>query len=89
VAEVSGSATVADASESVFLPAVYRVEDVKLLGGGEVKRLVSYEGLYGGVFEEGERVEFRGALEMVEGRNPGRQVVIGGACSPSGYIKWV
>ncbi|OGD52774.1 hypothetical protein A3K81_06755 [Candidatus Bathyarchaeota archaeon RBG_13_60_20] len=88
VGEVSGSATVADASESMFLPAFYRVEDAALPGGVEAERLVSYEGLYGGVFAEGDRVEFRGALEKVEGKNPGHQVVVGGAGSPAGYIRW-
>jgi len=86
--EVTGTVTVVDASESMFLPAVYRVEEAKLSGGVEVDRLVSYEGLYGGVFSEGERVEFKGVLEVVEGKNPGRQVVVGGAGSPAGYIRW-
>jgi len=87
--EVSGSATVSNASESMFLPAVYRIEDAKLPGGDEVERLVSYEGLYGGVFAEGERVEFKGKLELVEGKNPSHQVVVGGAGSPAGYMRWV
>jgi len=88
--EVRGTATVVDAGESIYLPATYIVEDAEIDGrGAEVTRLVSYEGLYGGVFKEGDRVEFRGVLEEVRGRAPLNQVVVGGAGSPSGYIKWV
>lgn len=88
--EVRGTATVVDAGESIYLPATYIVEDAEIDGrGAEVTKLVSYEGLYGGVFKEGDRVEFRGVLEEVRGRAPLNQVVVGGAGSPSGYIKWV
>jgi predicted nucleotidyltransferase len=89
VGEVEGSATVLDAGESMFLPAVYSIEDAELTEGVEATRLVSYEGLYGGVFGEGERVRFKGVLEKVMGKAPGYQVVVGGAGSPGGYIKWV
>jgi predicted nucleotidyltransferase len=73
----------------MFLPAVYAVKDAELPGCAEATRLVSYEGLYGGVFGEGERVRFRGVLEEVRGKAPCYQVVVGGAGSPGGYIKWV
>lgn len=89
VGEVEGSATILDAGESMFLPAVYAVKDAELPGCAEATRLVSYEGLYGGVFGEGERVRFRGVLEEVRGKAPCYQVVVGGAGSPGGYIKWV
>jgi len=87
--EVRGAATVADSGESIYLPAVYAVEDAEIEGkSAQVTRLVSYEGLYGGVFQEGDRVEFGGVLEEVRGKAPVDQVVVGGAGSPAGYIKW-
>jgi predicted nucleotidyltransferase len=87
--EVRGTATVVDAGESIYLPAVYAIEDSKLEGVcAEATRLVSYEGLYGGVFKEEDHVEFRGVLEEIRGKSPLNQVVVGGAGSPSGYIKW-
>jgi len=84
--EVEGEAVVADARESIFSPAVWRLEDCTLEG---VERLVSFESLYGGMFREGERISFRGVLEEVRGRDPHRRVVVGGASSQGSYIKWV
>jgi len=61
-------ATVSDASEAEFLPAIYGVEDVEILEGQKVIDIVevaSYEGLYGGLAEEGERIVAYGKLEEV------------------------
>jgi len=92
---VEGEACIADSRESIFLPAVYKVERVEIPGEEEslereVLELVSFEGLYGGIFQPGERVRFKGLLERVESRRKGSyfRVVVGSkAASGSDYIK--
>jgi hypothetical protein len=87
--EVGGTAVVDDASESIYLPAVYRVKDSNLVNRDEtISKIVSYEGVYGGLFAEGEKVEFRGILEKYRGKEGGHRVVLGGAGSAGGYVKW-
>jgi predicted nucleotidyltransferase len=87
--EVKGTAVVVDAAESIYLPAIYRVTDPKLeKSGTRVSEIVSYEGIYGGLFEEGEKVEFKGILERYMGKEEGHRVVLGGAGSTGGYVKW-
>jgi hypothetical protein len=86
--EVTGNATILEDSESMFLPAIYEIGSVESESEVKIDRLVSFEVLYCGVFKKGDVVEFRGALEEVKGKTPGYQVVIGGAGSPNGYIKW-
>ena len=61
-------ATVSDSSESEFMPSIYIVENVKILSGPNVKdirEVTSYEGLYGGIADEGEKIIAYGKLEMV------------------------
>ena len=90
---VEGEAYIEDASHSIFLPAVYKVRNVKVRGKSleEVLKLVSFEGLYGGIFTEGERVRFRGLLEEVEDLKLNRvywRVLIGSrAAKGHDYIK--
>jgi predicted nucleotidyltransferase len=87
--EVEGTAVVSDTEESIYLPAIYRVTDSKLRNReATISEIVSYEGIYGGLFEAGERVEFRGVLERYEGKEEGHRVVLGGAGSTGGYVKW-
>jgi len=87
--EVKGTAIVVDAAESIYLPAIYRVTDPKLeKSQTRVSEIMSYEGIYGGLFEEGEKVEFRGILERYMGKEEGHRVVLGGAGSTGGYVKW-
>lgn len=87
--EVKGTAVVVDAAESIYLPAIYRVTDSELENRGtKVSEVVSYEGIYGGLFAEGDKVEFRGVLERYEGKEMGHRVVLGGAGSTGGYVKW-
>jgi len=63
-------AVVVDSSESLFMPAVYEVDEVRVIEGatppGRVLYVVSYEGLYMDVAEEGDVIEVYGKLEHVE-----------------------
>jgi predicted nucleotidyltransferase len=80
---------VSDTSESIYLPAIYGLEDVELEGSGpsDIERIVSFEGLFCDVFRSGERVEFRGILERVSGKENHHRVVIDGAGSRPSFIK--
>ncbi|MEM3126043.1 MAG: hypothetical protein QW064_06435 [Candidatus Caldarchaeum sp.] len=53
---------IVDASEGVFTPAVYRVEDM----AGEVETLLCYDTTFASLFREGDVVEAVGKLEKVE-----------------------
>jgi hypothetical protein len=69
-------ATVTDATESVFLPAVYRVADVRVVEGesravGEIR---SFEGLFCQLADPGDRIHATGQLEARED-GPARLVV--------------
>jgi hypothetical protein len=87
IGSVKGSATVADASEAIYLPTVYRLEDVEADSSHDVAEAASYEGLYSDMFYAGERIEFSGILERVEGKRNIHRVVVGGAGSEPSYIK--
>lgn len=86
IGQVTGTATVMDSSESIYLPASYRISRCEMEG---VTEIVSFEGLYCNVFAKGDRVQFNGILEEVSGKNPHKRVIIGGADSPDSYLKWV
>jgi len=60
-------ATIADASESLFLPAVYKLAEAHADDGTPipVSEIVSYEGLFCDFADAGDRVRARGALEEV------------------------
>ncbi|MBS7635717.1 hypothetical protein KEJ34_09650, partial [Candidatus Bathyarchaeota archaeon] len=61
-------ANVSDDSEADFMPAIYKVEDVRVLEGQPIKDIVevaSYEGFYGGIAYNGERISVYGKLEKV------------------------
>jgi predicted nucleotidyltransferase len=77
-------ARVTDASEAVFLPAVYRVADVRWLEGGPgpLEEIVAFEGLYGGAADEGEQVLVTGHLEAE--RAGGRRLIVGSGFLPDG-----
>ena len=53
-----GTGVVTSSHESIFLPAIYRVEDVKAQGWGnlDIREIVSYEGLYSDVVREGRQL---------------------------------
>jgi predicted nucleotidyltransferase len=77
-------ARVTDASEAVFLPAVYRVADVRWLEGGPgpLEEIVAFEGLYGGAADEGEQVLVTGHLEAEHAG--GRRLIVGSGFLPDG-----
>lgn len=65
---VEVEATVSDASEAIFTPCTYRVEDVRFIDGpevGDLREIASFRGRFCEQAEEGERVIARGKLERV------------------------
>lgn len=70
-------ATIADAADAVFMPAIYALEEVRILEGPavEVSEICAYEGLFSQVADVGERVEARGKLEQVDGGRRYRLVI--------------
>jgi hypothetical protein len=79
------TARITDSSESLFLPATYGLEVIDILEGDAVpvKQLVSYEGLYCDVFQNGDIIEIRGRLEQV---NDSYRVVVGTLSVRNQYI---
>ncbi len=64
-------ATVSSCEEALFLPCTYKVDDVIFLEGNPVdvvREVISYEGLFCDIAQEGERIRVHGKLEKVEGR---------------------
>ena len=66
---IRARATVVDASDSLFMPATYVIEDVEVLKGRkphlDITRVVSYEGLYIDIAGPGDRIEVFGKLEEI------------------------
>jgi hypothetical protein len=87
---VSLKAEVEDSSNSIFLPAIYKVRNVKFIEGPKVEpilEVVSYESLYDGLAEDGEKIVVRGKLELVKDNRNGEEyyrVLVG---SPEGKGK--
>src|SRR5262249_61236837 len=80
-------ATVTDAAESIFLPAVYRVAGAEAGGGpAPVGEVVSFEGLYGQLADPGDRIVAAGRLEE---RQDGAQRLVVGSAGPrdGGFIR--
>ena len=77
-------ARVTDAAEAMFLPAVYRVGDVRWLEGepGPLEEIVAFEGLYCNAAERGERILVTGHLEVEH--TGGRRLVVGSGSLPEG-----
>ncbi len=76
-------ATVRDAGAAMFLPAVYAVEAAVDAEGRpcRLEEVVSFEGLFGGCAEPGERVVAAGQLEEDQA---GRRRLVVGAAGPEG-----
>ncbi len=62
---VEGVATIADATNSCFLPSSYVLEHVEQSSLTQIQYLVSYDSFYSGVFQKADAVRFRGKLEKV------------------------
>jgi hypothetical protein len=88
-------AKIADDRESMFLPCVYKVRNVRVLegkqDGSRISEVVSYESLYDSLAETGEEISVKGKLESVHDNRDEREyyrVLVG---SPEGkgkeYIK--
>jgi predicted nucleotidyltransferase len=77
-------ARVIDAGEAMFLPAVYRVADVRWLEGepGPLEEVVAFEGLYGHAAERDERIRATGHLEVDQAGR--RRLVVGSGFLPDG-----
>ena len=94
--QVTIEANVSDNVDSLFLPATYQIEEVKLLDSRpsvNVTEVVTYEGLYAGAAENGEKIRVKGKLERIKEKRNSREryrVLVG---SPEGkgteYIKLV
>jgi predicted nucleotidyltransferase len=68
VGSVVMGAVVVENADSMFLPSVYRVREVKIIKGPQVtniEEVVSYEGLYSDIAEIGETILVKGKLEEV------------------------
>jgi len=87
---VTIKAEVEDNSDSIFLPATYKVRKIKFIDGSVRENLlevVSYESLYDSLAENGEEIIARGKLELVKDNRNGEEyyrVLIG---SPEGKGK--
>ncbi|MFQ5710706.1 MAG: hypothetical protein ACE5GD_02880 [Candidatus Geothermarchaeales archaeon] len=67
-------ATVTDASQALFLPSTYRVQNAKVLEGPReinIKEVTTYEGLYGDILQAGEDFVARGKVERVLDKKSG------------------
>lgn len=88
--QVTFEAIVYDNVDSLFLPAVYRIKDVKFLDVDplvNVSEVITYEGLYSSLAENGEKIQVKGKLEEVTEKQTNKQhfrVVVG---SPEGKGK--
>jgi len=82
IGAVTFSARVADSSESIYTPCMYRVDEVETLSDpiqGEITELVSYRGKFTEQAEVGDWVRVRGILEEVQGPGGTRfWVILGG-----------
>jgi len=85
IGEITGTATVSDNRESIYLPAIYKLSECK--PNRKITEIVSFEGLYGSLFKKGDKIEFKGILEEIKGDDLRHRVIVGGAGSPDSYIK--
>lgn len=83
-------ATVLETSEALFLPAIYRLGDVRCVEGAanDVETLVSFEGLYCDAADPGDRILARGQVETATGAAP-RLVVGAASLKDGGFVKIV
>jgi predicted nucleotidyltransferase len=83
------------AHEAMYRPAVYKVEECRVLYGSdptvrELSRVVSMIGLYRDVVREGELMRARGVLEEVTGEPDSKHLrLVVGSGSTGEYIDWL
>jgi predicted nucleotidyltransferase len=68
IGEAELEMTVIDMTDSIFYPAKYGVDDIKLIDGikiKEIRELVSFDGLYSDIANTGERLRAKGIIEKV------------------------
>ena len=92
--QVTIEATVSDNVDSLFLPATYQITETQFRDGHQpvnVTEVVTYEGLYASLAENGETIRVKGKLEQIKEKGTSREryrVLVG---SPEGkgteYIK--
>lgn len=61
-------AMIKDSNNSMFLPSKYVIEDVEIIKGKKsenLNQIISYEGIYSNIVENGEKIESYGKLEEV------------------------
>jgi uncharacterized protein len=90
IGTVELEATVSNALAAFDNPAIYQVEDVKILEGQQFapSEVASYTHTYAGQAIEGERIIAKGKLEKVSGRNTNYRLMIGTTRESIGeYIK--
>lgn len=83
-------ATVSNALAAFDNPAIYQLEDVKILEGHQIppSEVASYTHTYAGQVKEGERIIAKGKLEKVAGRNTRYRLMVGTTRESMGeYIK--
>jgi predicted nucleotidyltransferase len=71
-------AVISKATESIFLPAIYHIDQVKIMEGPAVQvvEICAYEGLFGQAADVGQAVEAQGKLEELDG-GPLHRLVVG------------
>jgi predicted nucleotidyltransferase len=91
---VTIQAIIHDNTDSLFLPSLYKIKEVKVLEGpqfGNITELVAYESLYDSIANKGESIQARGKLERVteNGKNVEHYRVLVGSVEGEGteYIK--
>ncbi len=66
--QIEIDAKVVDNSEALFLPSKYKITDADIQNGrkvGDIKEIISYEGLFDAVAEKDEIIKAKGELEFV------------------------
>jgi predicted nucleotidyltransferase len=96
IGQVTIQAVVCDNTDSLFLPAVYKIKDVTVLEGTayeNINEIVSYESLYDSLAENDETIQAKGKLELATEKGSSNQhyrVVVGSAEGKGKeYIKMV
>jgi len=81
-------ATVAEVSDALFLPAIYRLAEVQIIEGdaSDIGTLVSFEGLYCNAADPGDRILARGQVETADGIAP-RLLVGTAGLQDGGFVK--